>query len=57
MLGFKDNKPMTPRPEDEKKFSLKNKLDRKMVLISIIAVVILLAILGFFIWLYYFLYR
>lgn len=53
MFGFKDDKEMVPRPENEKKFSFKNKPDRIIFFVSAGFVLVLLVILGLLIALYY----
>lgn len=53
MLGFRDHKEMVERPENERKFSLKNKTDRTIFLITLGFLLVLIAILAVLIVIYY----
>ena len=53
MFGFNNNKEMVERPENEKKFSLKNKTDRIIFFITLGFLLFLFAILGALIAVYY----
>ncbi len=46
MPGFRDNKQMVERPENEPKFSLKNKVDRTIfiILMSVLLVITLILV-------------
>ena len=45
MFNFGHNKEMTPRPEKDQKFSMKNKTDRTIFLFAIISILICAALL------------
>ncbi len=54
MLGFRNNKEMVERPEKEPKFSLKNKVDRTIVIFIAVGLFVAILLLVVFILLYYF---
>lgn len=45
MFNFGHNKEMTPRPEKDQKFSMKNKTDRTIFLFVIISLLVCVALL------------
>ena len=45
MFNFGRNKEMTPRPEKDQEFSMKNKTDRTIFLFVIISILICIALL------------
>ena len=53
MFGFNNDKEMVERPENEKKFSLKNKTVRIIFFITLGFLLVLFAILGALIAVYY----
>lgn len=53
MLSFGPKKDLEKRPDQEPKFSMKNKTDKFIVLFAIIASVICLVLVGVLVFLYY----
>ena len=57
MFGLRENKKMVERPENEPKFSMKNKTDRTIFIIVLSGLLIATALLIGFILLYIFVLR